>query len=786
MTPIQCDKDELFRSVRMNDGKEIEVSKLLELFYYASGINYSQFLGDTKDSSFFKFNENGLDYTISPNQVYSNRQGKNIQTSNIFEADDNEQMLRTLSGYTNSDISLEQCNSIMDSKIKNSFMNVRDFNISDLQEQITTTPNSLDLIQKKELAKHYSIDDISYQLGLPELLNSGNNQDAMKAHALLMAYLNNQSYNYNYNEKDYQFITLSDGATKSLSDVQELFFIQNNIDYSRDENYNLSFKVGNENYYWKYNYSSLLNQNASSQNLLAHQLLMNSNTNTITGVKSIEDLEAEKIKSIIPLSTRIPTSKEEGQEMSENLHSLMEDIENLPHGYQINYQKDIQNFYKNVAQNESAEKYEDYINMKEEKQAFYAKDDDELLQEYKQKVSDVAKNLSSGCKSDDEKILRALEYVRLSGRYENLIKSHDNFRVGSRLSQSGISYALTGEGVCASQAEYTRDILNEMGFESTVETCHVDDNPNIIRSNTANHLITKVKSNGKSIALDPTHYDGTKESLTTPSTFSVANATSEAQSIRFEMKNQSKSDDEISSALSKVYEASSIKTAMSAQLNQKNLLDNRLQTPFGTKSLKELHFSTLKTTDESILSARKKAGDIIISELGIDSISEQLNLKGAENDTTLHSLILGYLEDNLQKLETENMSNISSRIVNVGDNSLEFNDALELFYMANNIDYSIEKDHVLSTNIDGQKATIETETAYKNEQSIEAERDLLFEDSDGFGICLNPHIQNSVDYIHDKNISHNKFTDRYKIDIENVKYDSSIHSQKARSNDIER
>ena len=153
LTPIQG-QSELLRTVRMNDGKEIEVSKLLELIYQANGMEYQKEVGTDKSDVSFIFNENGQSYTISPSLIYENYKGEDINTNNIFISENPEQTLRGLTYPEDSSKTIEECNDLMKDKMEYSFMNVRDFNIPNLQNDIQEQTMDVSQIKKQEEIKH--------------------------------------------------------------------------------------------------------------------------------------------------------------------------------------------------------------------------------------------------------------------------------------------------------------------------------------------------------------------------------------------------------------------------------------------------------------------------------------------------------------------------------------------------------------------------------------------------------------------------------------------------------
>lgn len=777
LTPIQG-KSELLRTVRMNDGKEIEVSKLLELFYQANGMEYQKEVGADKADVSFIFNENGQTYTISPSLIYQNYKGEDINTDNIFISENPEQVLRGLTYPEDSSKTIEECNDLMKDKMEYSFMNVRDFNIPNLQNDIQEQTMDVSQIKKQEEIKHYSIDDISYQLGIQDLIKSGKKEDLLKANSIIVAYINQNAYNYMDNNGEMvQAVQMSDRKAKWTSDVLELFYIQNGIEYKRDENNNLIFKIGDEEYMWQYNYNALLTDKALAEDLLSNQDLINLTKNEKVEHNSLDRMDNEKIKGVIDLSERIPTSKEETQEQLQELASVNSEIDSLPHeNYRIESQVNIKNRFEESGKENYSKEYDEYMEKKQGKEEYYSKSDEEKIEEYKQKIKEVSEKISSTCKTDEEKILVTMEYVRLSGRYEN-ISEYNGMMVGAYLSQDGMSYALAGEGVCASQAQYTRDLLNALGLEATVENCNADDNSNVAFADQSNHSITRVNLDGKSIVLDPTNYYGNTTTLAHEGKYSIYDITEQTNSIIEGMQKEGKTQEEINEAIGKLYEANDLKSSISAEIYPKQVLDYKMKTPFGIKTLRELHFSTLEPTNEELLNAREKAANILIPELGIDNISNELGIDKCTNDMEKQALILGYIENNLQTPESDKPEDIRSRVVNVGDTTLELNDVLELMYLQNGIDYDINGNHLIDVNLDDTEVSINTFDAYKHGLSNEEERNEILKKNDGSYLDISSLIESAVQKILKIQENNKSFSERYKVDgIEFTPHEETVNN----------
>lgn len=136
---------------------------------------------------------------------------------------------------------------------------------------------------------------------------------------------------------------------------------------------------------------------------------------------------------------------------------------------------------------------ESYINYSEVSRSFYNNfNAEELNNIYMKQINDIAdscKNLSI-----KGKVLYLLELMRLSVMYENIGTK------GAILSQKGINAALTGKGVCASQAGYFRNLLLGCNIESKTLRLHG-------KLSEHESVLVKISPN-ETIVLDPTFYDG--------------------------------------------------------------------------------------------------------------------------------------------------------------------------------------------------------------------------------------------------------------------------------------
>ena len=292
-----------------------------------------------------------------------------------------------------------------------------------------------------------------------------------------------------------------------------------------------------------------------------------------------------------------------------------------------------------------------------------------------------------------------------------------------------------------------------------------------------NHTITRVNLDGKSIVLDPTNYYGNTTTLAHEGQYSIYNITEQTNSIIEGMQKEGKTQEEINEAIGKLYEANGLRSSISAEIFPKQVLDYRMKTPFGIKTLRELHFSTIEPTNEELLSAREKAANILIPELGIDNISNELGMDKCTNDMEKQSLILGYIENNLQTPESDNPKDIRSRVVNVGNNTLELNDVLELMYLQNGIDYNVRGNHLIDVNLDDTEVSINTFDAYKHGLSNEEERNEILKKKDGSYLDISSLIETAVQKILKIEENNKSFSERYKVDgIEFTTHEETTNS----------
>jgi len=140
-------------------------------------------------------------------------------------------------------------------------------------------------------------------------------------------------------------------------------------------------------------------------------------------------------------------------------------------------------------------------------------DADDLMVKYEEELIKVSEALGNSTFSCKQKMLNFLEYIRMNGMYENIDMSKFFMpHIVSAISQSGISVALLGKGVCASQASFLRDLLITSGEDAITKKVYFIDEDGMIEDQ---HLVTYACSSKEDAIffLDPTWYNGTINSL---------------------------------------------------------------------------------------------------------------------------------------------------------------------------------------------------------------------------------------------------------------------------------
>ena len=260
--------------------------------------------------------------------------------------------------------------------------------------------------------------------------------------------------------------------------------------------------------------------------------------------------------------------------------------------------------------------------------ALYSRTDlKKMVEEYAEKLAEIKTVFFSDGLSERDNIAQTLEYIRFMAAYDNVTKIGDR-RLGSSLSQSAISLVILGKGVCGAQGKFFAHLLDAEAHCINVT----------IRNETGVHghgvVITQL-SDEKIICVDPTNYNGTTQS-----------ANAERENID------------------------------SLSTNDRN--------HFGKTVTSAEEFEPLNLTEEEIERARKSVSDKLIIELKINEISKQL-ITSEMTDIEKHFAIFNFVE----------------KIINVEDFPVDFATAIlngtcfeagkliELFFIANNIDYRI-------------------------------------------------------------------------------------------------
>lgn len=158
-------------------------------------------------------------------------------------------------------------------------------------------------------------------------------------------------------------------------------------------------------------------------------------------------------------------------------------------------------------------KYISYMEASTASKAFFSADPKELVKKYFAEIESISSYLGDESFSKKQKILNFMEYIRMSGMYENLPKSSVQNQVAyPRISQSGLSIAILGKGVCKSQAEFLSHLLIASDMEAYNYQVQFYDREtgNYIDSH---EVVTAEISDDENFFLDPTWYNGSSESL---------------------------------------------------------------------------------------------------------------------------------------------------------------------------------------------------------------------------------------------------------------------------------
>ncbi|MDR2641057.1 MAG: hypothetical protein LBC61_07375 [Candidatus Peribacteria bacterium] len=218
---------------------------------------------------------------------------------------------------------------------------------------------------------------------------------------------------------------------------------------------------------------------------------------------------------------------------------------------------------------------------------FHETNVEKLFLMYKNTISETAKSLGIGETTNRQFIANVLEYGRFLGMYENMTDTKDGIfgTDVSCLSQSGLNIALLGKGVCASQARFMRDLLQERNIDSVCTNVTFFEKKDEEEVPVGEHDVTLFELDGMYYYADPTWYNGTIPSL------------------------------KGSNGLAKCWK------------------------------YPKLDLYTLDFSQEEIEKACRVASNVAIKKLGIDKIAEELGLSELE-DLNKQTTIMAFLEKN--------------------------------------------------------------------------------------------------------------------------------------------
>lgn len=238
------------------------------------------------------------------------------------------------------------------------------------------------------------------------------------------------------------------------------------------------------------------------------------------------------------------------------------------------------------------EKYINYMDASSASKAFFSAEPKELVEKYFEEIESVSSYLGDESYSQKQKILNFMEYIRISGMYENLSSgSVQNQQVYPSISQSGLSIAILGKGVCTSQAEFLSHLLIASDMEAYHYQVQFHDKETGKYIDSHEVVTAEVLDTGN-FFLDPTFYNGSLESLR--GSFDMADFTEE----------------------------------------RRNTL------------------SILDVTEQEIEEARETAQNYLIKRYGIKEISQQLGLESC-GDLEKQMRILTFMEKNLAPTNQE-------------------------------------------------------------------------------------------------------------------------------------
>lgn len=139
------------------------------------------------------------------------------------------------------------------------------------------------------------------------------------------------------------------------------------------------------------------------------------------------------------------------------------------------------------------------------------------------------------------------------------------------------------------------------------------------------------------------------------------------------------------------------------------------------------NFGQLNITNQDITKARQLVGKELIKKFGIDFISEKLDIANSDN-VTKQMLILSFIEKNV--VSTSQQLNFRTALLE--NREFEVGKLLELLYIANDIDYSIQESQydryatTYITSIDGKKAYITPMIAFDKNSNEKVVKENVF------------------------------------------------------------
>lgn len=333
-------------------------------------------------------------------------------------------------------------------------------------------------------------------------------------------------------------------------------------------------------------------------------------------------------------------------------------IKKIEEGLELNFWSDRGHLVRvQRIRNEGSDRINSYMNASSASRAFFNATSKELIEKYFQEIESVSSCLGNSSYSPKQIILNFMEYIRMSGMYENFPENSEEFPNVTQLSQTGLNIAILGKGVCSSQAEFLNHLLIASDMQSYNYGVMLYDKEN--GNFSGSHAVVTVEvSDDDNIFLDPTLYDGSIESL--EGSFDSADLTEE----------------------------------------RRNTL------------------SILDATEQEIEEARENAQNYLIRRYGIEEISQQLGLESC-SDLEKQIRILTFMEKNLaptnQELSIRSVV-MGSHELEVGKLLELFYKANEIPYEFQ--PYGDSKSEIMySTTIDGIEYCIAFENAFDSVDS---------------------------------------------------------------------